>query len=217
MKRVWLILLFLVAATAAAHADDRDKARAAFRLGSQHYALGEYKEALVAFKEAYRSFEDPSFLFNIAQCERQLADRADALRAYRMYLVTSPDAANREEVRGLIARLEHELAEERATKAAPPPGVEPPGAIGGKQPARNDAAKLDAAPAKLDAPAASPALTLTSAPPPRHDRPAYQKWWVWTVVGVVAAGGAAAGVAIALTRHAATPTANTSFGTASPF
>jgi tetratricopeptide (TPR) repeat protein len=205
MKRPWLILLLLLFAAAPAHADDRVKARASFRLGSQHYSLGEYREALVAFKEAYRNYEDPSFLFNIAQCERQLDQRADAIRAYRMYLVNAPDAPNREEVRGLIARLEHEVAEERATKAAPPPGVEPPSVT---------VTKSEPPPAKVEA---APALTLTAAPPPLREKPTYKKWWVWTLVGVAVAGGAAAGLAVALTRNGTTPTAPTSFGTASPF
>src|SRR5690242_5934876 len=125
MKPLLMIALLVLTATTS-HADDRAKARASFRLGSQHYSLGEYKEALTAFKEAYRNYEDPSFLFNIAQCHRQLDQRADAIREYRMYLVNAPDATNRDEVRQLIGRLEHELAEERATKSAPPPGVQPP-------------------------------------------------------------------------------------------
>ena len=210
MKRlsVILIMLFAIAVATAAHADDRAKARSAFRLGSQHYSLGEYRDALTAFKEAYRNYEDPSFLFNIAQCERQLDQRADAIRAYRMYLLQAPDATNRDEVRGLISRLEHELSEERATKAAPPPGVVPP----------TVAASKSEPPAPKVEPSPSPALTLTAAPPPRADRPAYKKWWVWTIVGVAVAGGAAAGVAIALAHnHGTTPTASTSFGTASPF
>ncbi|MCU1282896.1 MAG: hypothetical protein JWM53_6442 [bacterium] len=201
--RQLLMIALLVAAATAAHADDRDKARNAFRLGSQHYALGEYKEALTAFKEAYRSYEDPSFLFNIAQCERQLDHRTDAIRAYRMYLVNAPDANNREEVRQLIARLERELTEERATKAAPPPGVQPP--------------KSEPAPA-VAATTPAPSLTLTAAAPPPRATPTYKKWWVWTLVGVAVAGGAAAGLAVGLSRSGgSTPTAPTSFGTASPF
>jgi tetratricopeptide (TPR) repeat protein len=197
-----LIIALLVAAAGTARADNRDKARNAFRLGSQHYSLGEYKEALVAFKEAYRSYEDPSFLFNIAQCERQLDQRADAIRAYRMYLVNAPDANNRDEVRQLIARLERELAEERATKALPPPGVQSP--------------KSEPAPTAVATPAPL-TLTVTAAPPQRAT-PVYKKWWVWTVVGVAVAGGAAAGLAIGLSRSGGqTPTAATSFGTASPF
>jgi len=31
--------------------------------------LGEYREALDQFKEAYRLKQDPSFLYNIAQCQ----------------------------------------------------------------------------------------------------------------------------------------------------
>jgi tetratricopeptide (TPR) repeat protein len=205
MKQLLLIALVVAAATTA-RADDRDKARNAFRLGSQHYSLGEYKEALSSFKEAYRSYEDPSFLFNIAQCERQLDQRGDAIRAYRMYLVNAPDAGNREEVRQLIARLERELAEERATKAAPPPGVQ--------QPKSEPAAAVVAS---TPAVSSTPSLALTASTPPR-DTPTYKKWWVWTIVGVAVAGGAAAGLAVGLTRSGgSTPTANTSFGTASPF
>lgn len=204
--KLLLTLALVLGLAGTSHADDRDKARAAFRLGSQHYALGEYKEALASFKEAYRSYEDPSFLFNIAQCERQLDQRADAIRAYRMYLVNAPDASNREEVRQLIARLEHEIAEEHATKAAPPPGVQPPATA---------AAPAAAAPALSAGPAS---LRLTAAPTGARATPTYKKWWVWTIVGVAIVGGAAAGLAVGLThRGGPTPTASTSFGTASPF
>ena len=205
----WLLTIALILTMAApAHADDRARARAAFRLGSQHYSLGEYKEALTAFKEAYRNYEDPSFLFNIAQCHRQLDQRAEAIREYRMYLVNAPDASNREEVRQLIARLEHELAEERATKAAPPPGVQPPAV------AATASEPVHAAPP----PSTTPSLTLTASPPHERATPTYKKWWVWTIVGVAVAGGAAAGLALGLGRGGgSTPTANTSFGTASPF
>ncbi len=202
MRPFLTIALLLLALASPAHADNRDKARAAFRLGSQHYSLGEYKDALTAFKEAYRNYEDPSFLFNIAQCERQLDQRADAIREYRMYLVYAPDATNREDVRQLIARLEQELTAERATKAAPPPGVQPP--------------KPEPAVAAAATPA--PSLTLTAAAPPPRETPTYKKWWVWTLVGVAVAGGAAAGLAVGLGHSgASTPTASTSFGTVSPF
>ncbi len=220
MKQLLLIAI-LVATTATAHADDRDKAREAFRLGRQHYALREYQEALAAFKEAYRHYEDPSFLFNIAQCERQLDQRADAIRAYRMYLVNAPDAANRDEVRELIARLEREVEAERATKAPPPPGVQAPSReLQAAPPPSSAAAATPNAASTTASPAAAPstpALTLSTAPT-RADKPAYKKWWVWTLVGVAVAGGAAAGIAVGLTRNnGSAPTATTSFGTASPF
>lgn len=209
MKQLLLIALLVAAAGTGADADERGEAREAFRLGRQHYALREYKEALVAFKEAYRHYEDASFLFNIAQCERQLDQRADAIQAYRMYLLNAPTAKNRDEVQQLIARLEHEMAEERATRSAPPPGVEAP------TEATKSGAPAPAAALAETRPA--PAIELTAAPVKR-DTPTYKKWWVWTLVGVAVAGGAAAGVAVALTRNnGSSPTAPTSFGTASPF
>jgi len=121
--------------------------------------------------------------------------------------VQAPNATNREDVRQLIARLERELTEERATKTAPPPGVQPPSVA---------AAKSE--PAPLATPSPAPSLTLTATPPPRHETPTYKKWWVWTLVGVAVAGGAAAGLAVGLTRSSGSaPTATTSFGTANPF
>ena len=183
-----LVLLFVFVALTAppAFADDRNAAREAFRRGSQHYKLGEFKEALQDFKAAFRAYEDPTFLFNIAQCERQLDQREEAVRQYTMYLAEAPDAANREEVKAVVARLEHEIEEQRARdralaveKATPPVSVLPP------QPA--------------PAPDAV-ALTPPPTPSPRADKPAYKKWWVWTIVGVAVAGGVAAGVAVALTQ-----------------
>ncbi len=180
-----LLFIFLALSAGPAFADDRNVARDAFRRGSQHYKLGEFKEALQDFKAAFRAYEDPTFLFNIAQCERQLDQREEAVRQYKMYLAEAPDAANRDEVKAVVARLEHEIEEQRARdralaaeKATPPVSVLPP----------------------QQAP--PPAVTELTAPPvaPRADKPTYKKWWVWTIVGVAVAGGVAAGVAVALTQ-----------------
>ena len=184
-----LCLVFVTLSTGPAFADDRNAAREAFRRASQHYKLGEFKEALQDFKAAFRAYEDPTFLFNIAQCERQLDQRDEAIRQYKMYLAEAPNAANREEVKAVVARLEHEVEEQRARdralaaeKATPPVSVLPP---------------------QQTPPPAVAELTTPTTPPPvaaPADKPAYKKWWVWTIVGVAVAGGVAAGVAVALTQ-----------------
>jgi tetratricopeptide (TPR) repeat protein len=209
--RLGVLLALLSVLSSPAHAEDRARARAAFDLGNQHYTLGEYKEALDSFKAAYRNFADPSFLFNIAQCHRQLEQNGDAIRAYKMYLLnTPPDSPNRDDVKELIAKLEKTLSEERAAKSAPPPNIQRP-------------------PVELSAPSSAPTPGLSSpsqgtsngamltASAPRRKTPTYKKWWVWTLVGVAVAGGVAAGVAVGVTHSASAPTANTSFGTTSPF
>jgi tetratricopeptide (TPR) repeat protein len=216
MRLVFSLALLLVV-TATAHADERAKAREAFRLGRQHYALREYKEALTAFQEAYRHYEDPSFLFNIAQCERQLDHRAEAIRAYRMYLVNASDAGNREEVRQIIAKLEHDLDAEHAAQAAkaPPPPTLTPTSAPTPTPTPPPATTVTATTTTATT---NGSVLIETTKPARPDKPAYKKWWVWTLVGVAVAGGAAAGLAVGLTRNnGSSPTAMTSFGTASPF
>src|SRR5690348_5408028 len=96
------VALTVCLALGVAHADDRERARELFKQGSKHFKLGEYADALASFKEAYRNFEEPTILFNIAQCHRQLNQKADAIRFYRTYLSEVPRAANRDEVRQII-------------------------------------------------------------------------------------------------------------------
>jgi tetratricopeptide (TPR) repeat protein len=187
-----------------AAADDRAHARAAFRAGSQHYNLGEFQPALDSFREAYRNYEDPSFLFNIAQCERQLGHKREAVREYRAYLNNSENADNRESVRQTITQLEREIAAEDQRAAA---------AAAATQAAKPAPETATVAPKPTLEPAAE---TLTaSAPPPPERKPAYKKWWVWTIVGGVVAAGAATGLALVLTRPSS-PTAPTSLGTSHP-
>ena len=49
----------------------------------------------VDFKGAYRLFREPTFLFNIAQCERQMGDYAAAASQYRAYRREAANAPNR--------------------------------------------------------------------------------------------------------------------------
>ena len=179
-------LTIVIALASLAHAQDRDKAREAFRRATQHYELGEYREALDAFKEAYRSFEDPALLFNIAQCHRQLGDHAQAVRDYKMYLLKLPDTDNRDDVRELIAQLEKTIRDQQAAKMAPPAGTTAP-----------------TPPARL-------VMMAQQAPPP-HPRPLYKRWWLWTAVGGVAAVGLGVGLGVGLSSSSAS--ARTDYGT----
>jgi hypothetical protein len=103
-------------------------AKACFKRGRTHYQLGEYREALKEFKEAYRLRPDASFLYNIAQCHRQLGEISDAIKLYGSYLREAPDAANRAEVerqiRELKATAEKQQQQEPAS-AAPAAPLQP--------------------------------------------------------------------------------------------
>jgi tetratricopeptide (TPR) repeat protein len=189
-----VLLAVLLHIAAAAQADGRDVARQRFKEGSQHYDLGEYKEALAAFKDAYREYEDPSFLFNIAQCYRQLGDKDQAVRLFRTFIAKLPDAPNRDEVRATIATLQDAIDRERAARSAPPTGTMPPS---------SEAAAMS--PASEPAPTA--AVTRAD-----HPTPVYKKWWLWTLVGVVVVG-AAVGTGVGVAAAGSHPSASTTFGT----
>ena len=210
MKFARLLVAFalLVSFVRTAAADDRAHARAAFRAGSQHYNLGEFQQALDSFKEAYRNYEDPSFLYNIAQCERQLGHKREAVREYRAYLNNSENADNRDNVRQIITQLERDLAAEDQRAAAAAQAAQ---AAPASKPVDTTAATSATSKPSLEP--ASETLTASAPPPPEH-KPAYKKWWVWTIVGGVVAAGAATGLVFAL--RPSSPSAATSLGTSHP-
>jgi hypothetical protein len=61
----------------AARADDKPAAREAFAEGTRYYDIADFGRALEAFKRAYVSYEEPSFLFNIAQSHRRLGNQVE--------------------------------------------------------------------------------------------------------------------------------------------
>jgi tetratricopeptide (TPR) repeat protein len=178
-----VLLLGLSALAHGAPADSETaEARAHYERGLTHYNLQEYRSAIAEFKEAYRLHPSPTLLYNIAQCQRLVLDAEAALASYRAYLRSLPEAPNRVEVQGRIAGLEKLIAEKQRpvepvivkpeTKTEPPPPPPP------------------APPTEKSEPAPTttlPALTAT-APPAR--KPLVKRWWLWTAVGVVAAGAA---------------------------
>src|SRR4051812_46734476 len=108
----WVRLVMIVVTlttTVSAFAEDKDAARKAFQEGKRYYNLNQYPEALEAFKRAYWNYEEPTFLYNIAQCHRALKHKSEAIDFYRSYLRNAPDAPNRAEVERIIAELDQAL------------------------------------------------------------------------------------------------------------
>jgi tetratricopeptide (TPR) repeat protein len=177
------VLLFATVASA-----DREKARAAYKTGIQHYNLAEWQQALDSFKDAYREVEDPSLLFNIGQCHRQLGDRKQAITFYRAYLRELPNAENREEVKRLIATLEPGANTESPTKSESPKPV-------------------PAAPV-VSSNATSPGPSLVASTPVA--KPAKRsRAWIWGVVAgaaAVVAIGVGLGVGLSTSERDPTPT-----------
>lgn len=200
-----LISILLVASSAWAGPEDARLAEAKqhYESGLAHFNLQEYKQAIDEFQAAYRLKPDPVFLYNLGQAYRLDQNPERALYFYRAYLRSVPDAANRQEVEDRIASLENLIAQQKSVQTAPPDHTLPP------------AEKPATAPepvAQKKAPIVAN-VEQPVAPPPAAKPPIYKRWWLWTIVGVVAAG-AAVGIAVGVTQSG--PAFNAGLGTIGP-
>ncbi len=169
-QRRWLAALACLAAMGVAGAggaaepsrDAKQEAKARFVAGQSHYNLNEFTEALREFKEAYRLYPDPVFLYNLGQCERQLEHHEEAIRFYRSFLREQPKAPNRQEV---VRKIEEMEAALKAKEAAPDrPPLTP-------APALEPAAAKVAPPAPLALPPTTPSVIAEPVPAPPSPAP----------------------------------------------
>ena len=133
---------------AAAPTKEKTEAKLHYDQGTVHFNRDGWPQAIEEFKAAYRTFPDPTLLYNIAQCHRKMGNPTEALNFYKKYLRERPDAPNRNEVEKRIDELQ-------AVLAAQPKSHEPPPVLVAPSPAATASASGTAAPAETSAPAAS--------------------------------------------------------------
>jgi tetratricopeptide (TPR) repeat protein len=187
------------------HAADRE-ARAQFQRAESSFNLGKFEEALAAYEAAYKAKPLSGFLFNIAQCQRNLGHHERALFFYRRYLALEPESPNRALVEGLIGEEEKKMAATEPpspTAPAADPAVTPP-APPAAAPSPTPAAPAAVSPPPPDLNAPAPSATsspmmIADAPrmtPVETSPPIYRRWWFWTAVGAVVAGAVITTVAV---------------------
>jgi tetratricopeptide (TPR) repeat protein len=195
-----LVVVALAVSPLSVHAANVDagsrvesQARAKFSEGNIAYDLGEFQKALAAYSEAYRLMPLPGFLFNIAQCHRQLGRPERAGFFYRRYLTLSKDEpSNAALVKELIAEMDGAVLKEQERRLT-------------REETARDQAKAAALRAQAEAIAArrvqqgegkrslvprSRAAAQSEAEVKGGDN-LLKKWWVWAGAGAVAviAGG----------------------------
>jgi tetratricopeptide (TPR) repeat protein len=205
---VLLAAFFAWQGTAGAADPRTEKAREHYLQGDAFYKLDRYANALGEYEQAYISKPDPSFLYNIAQCHRLMGNRSEAVKFYRRYLKDAPAAPNREVADKHIKDLEASLAAtpedpNHGRTAAllpvttPPPisPLQPTSPASSTRPAGTMPAPAALALAPQQPPPGSSDATLGAQAAPAVNpssddtRPVYTKWWFWTGVGAVVAGG----------------------------
>jgi tetratricopeptide (TPR) repeat protein len=194
---LWVVLVLAMsplsarAAEADAGADAEAQARAKFAEGNLSYDLAEFQKALDAYSEAYRLVPLPGFLFNIAQCHRQLSHPERAGFFYRRYLALSKEEPpNAELVRELIAEMDEAVRKEQERRLT-------------REQTARDQARAAALRAQAEAIAARrvqerddkrslvPGTASAETESTVKDDNLAKKWWVWAGAGAVAlvAGG----------------------------
>jgi hypothetical protein len=203
-KSVLLFLAVLSVATLSASVafaeDAREvKSRALF-------AKGEYQSALDIYAKLFAEKADPLYLRNIGRCYQKLRQPDRAIDAFREYLRRARvKAAERAEIEGFIHEMEDlqkaraeaaPIAPPRAAAPAPPPPTEaraplppPPMALpavgGGEAPGSQGSV-----------PGATLSARNGGGAPVDEPRSLTGRWWFWTGIGVVVAGGVVAAIAL---------------------
>jgi tetratricopeptide (TPR) repeat protein len=168
-------------------------ARAAFVAATQAYNLGQFEVALKHYEEAYAFKQHLGFLFNIAQCHRQLGHYEPAIFYYRRYLTEGRlDRDNQAVVRGLIREMEKKRADQEQQRraeveAAREKEIELARAAALKAEAEAAEKRRAEAVENLRVEAALKGLGDRS-PPPEQPEPLYKKWWLWAGIGALATG-----------------------------
>lgn len=197
------VLLF---AAVSAHAQDAadTKAREHFKVAQAAYNLGQFDRALEGYSAAYAAKPLPAFLFNIAQCHKQLGSWEQAAFFYKRFIATGDDSVDREKVQQLIAQMEQKQAETARLKDAASMQAH----TLELERAREATARAEAEAAAQRVAEAAAAAKLRETQPAQV--PLYQRWWLWAGIGaVVAVGAAVTSVAIVTRPQAEAP----SYGT----
>jgi len=187
-----LLAFVLLAASGTARAaplDDEKQAHVLYDRAEKSFDLGKFSDALADYQSAYEAKPLPGFLFNIAQCYRNLGKFERARFFFRRYLALEPHAPNRWRVEELIAEMSKQLEEQ----APPPAPAVEPRPVEAPPPASASAAPPPVAVSPPAPTGAVPVVTATAPPPVQPGpQPVWRRWWFWTGVGAVVAGGIAA-------------------------
>ncbi len=179
-----LLAVTLALGPLAARADSAGeaKARVLYKSGMKAYDLGDFTGALALYSDAYKLAPLPGFLFNIAQCHRQLSNFEQAAFFYGRFVDNSkPKAMNVD----LATQLLEEMKTRQAEKVAAEQKKAEDDARAAEEARRaEELKKADDAP-KVTSLVPNP-IELPPPPPPpvAEETPAYKKWWFWTLIGV---------------------------------
>jgi hypothetical protein len=157
--------------------------------------LGDVEKGADILADLYVETNDPTFIYNQGRCFEQNGKNDQAVLRFKEYQ-RKAQGLSPADVDALRKKIE-DLEATSAQRPSPPPPVIP------AAPPPTVPASTATVPAAVE-PHAQDALGITRAEPPPEPEPAppvYKRWWFWTGIGAVVAGGVVTGVL--LTRKSA--------------
>jgi tetratricopeptide (TPR) repeat protein len=165
------------------------RARAHFDKAEKAFNLGRFDDALAEYQAAYEALPLPAFVFNIAQCHRNLGHDEQAIFFYQRFLSLQPDAPSRPVVEELIAEQTRHLDGRRKAAEAARAATDSPLVPGADSlpPQTENPIDLDSRAAPAVAAIALQSDTPPAAPPARAAR----RWWLFGILGAAVLGSVA--------------------------
>ena len=174
------------------------KKDATVRAAKRACLTGDPAKGVELLTDLYIESNDPIYIFNQGRCYEQNNRYKDAIGRFREYLRKAKDAsqADRSDAEKHIADCRALLHEEspsepgrEGTTTAAPKSEATATAVA--TPALTPSSASVIPPSAAVATAPEPLAISQSAPPPepQESPPVYKRWWFWTGVGAVVAGG----------------------------
>src|ERR1700690_4369085 len=182
-----------------ANAADKQQLNGLEMKARESFAAGRYDEALQTFAKLYAETLHPVYLRNIGRCHQKMREPQKAIDAFTDYLAKTKTGKDkitpdeRTEIEGYIKDMET-LRDAPTAKPAEPAAAAPVTPLNGTP---TTASPILAQPAPQPTAASNPAATITAPPPTEEPSHAfYTRWWFWTGVGAVVAGGVGAAIVL---------------------
>jgi len=186
--------MLLVGIPARAESPAEREAREHYTSGQKLFDQARYADALAEFQQSYALSKYPALIYKMALCQDQLGRSAEAVESYESYLKADPQTSRRAGVEERIAKLRETLR----PSAAWPPGGPTKEPTSSQPPSSSSATSSPAVQQQSQLPPSSSSSSAEVSKPASKSTPVYKKWWLWTIVGVVAVG-AAVGIGVGVT------------------
>ena len=178
------VLLLMAPNAMAANTDSKQRA------AKRACLVGDVDKGVGILADLYVDTNDPTYLFNQGRCFEQNGKYDQAVLRFKEYLLKAKNLSPTEsdavlkKINELQGAASQHKAQEPATSSSP---VTQPLVV----PAATIPATSAASPSGTVAPTPDPlGISRADSPPePEETPPVYKRWWFWTGVGVVVAGG----------------------------